>query len=638
MAFVNDVLSAVVLGADINKQKSDITPETKEGIVSEKLPELTLEMKDDEILKLTNKWRTDWDNSPAKAEWLQKCDENENYWLGKQYDQPAVDKQRAQVDNLIFESLETYLPQVTRRNPEPLVTLDNSEDSTTQKQEYVLKLKNRLGDLADKNKLRLKLKRTARYWGIYLLGVVKYGWGMDGDIPVVRALRPKKLILDPDAVIDEDGYNGNRIGEYRRLEASTIISIMGDIASAESKKYINDQLKDNMGTMLQFIEWWTPQYMCWELDKHILLKRKNPHWNYDSNQTNEVVDDYGNTTQQEEEVKGINHFPASKMPYDFLVVFNIGDRPMDNTSLIGQNLANQDLINKRNKQIDKNADKANNGCIVSLERSGLTQSQAKTVSDAVRKGGTVTIPAGSAQEAIYFPVVNALPGDVYNQLVDTRNRMRDIFGTRGSSAAGITSEKTVRGKIISRGLDTDRIGGGISEYLEQLADNVYNWVYQLLLVYDTGYQFAQGVTPPKVVISVKEGSLLPKDSTTIANQAIELGAAGKLSLIDMYKRLEWPNPEEVAANVWLEKNAPELLYQNNPLVTQAITGMQQAKMEEAKMKVLGEQVKTNQDIQVEKAKADAKAEADIKTKRPAVPEGGESLLTAVPQNEALPQQ
>jgi hypothetical protein len=208
--------------------------------------------------------------------------------------------------------------------------------------------------------------------------------------------------------------------------------------------------------------------------------------------------------------------------------------------------------------------------------------------------------------------------------------MRDIFGTRGSSPAGITSENTVRGKIINKTLDTDRVGGGISEYLEQLADNAYNWIYQLLLVYDTGYQFVKGVTPPKVVLSVKEGSLLPKDSTTIANQAIELGSAGKLALIDMYKRLEWPNPEEVAANVWLETNAPQLLYQNNPLVMQAITGMQQAQMTQEQRDAEALQNKNNQEIEKERVKAEVK--------RPATPKGGESILSAVPQNEVLPQQ
>jgi hypothetical protein len=121
----------------------------------------------------------------------------------------------------------------------------------------------------------------------------------------------------------------------------------------------------------------------------------------------------------------------------------------------------------------------------------------------------------------------------------------------------------------------------VSEYLEQLADEAYNWIVQLLYVYDDDHQMQNGMTSPRIDISVKEGSLLPKDSTTIANQAIDLCTKGKMSLLDMYKRLEYPNPEELAANVWLEANAPEVLYGNDPRIAQVIQQKQQAAQQAA---------------------------------------------------------
>jgi len=596
------------LGADIE--------ETTEGIVSEKLPELTLNMSDTDLVTLFDKYERIWKNSPKKTDWEKQIEENEKYWLGQQHDNAKADKTRSMVDNLIFESLETYLPQMTRRNPEPIVALvasekeaDDSENPT--KTAYVHKVKNRLADLSDLNKMRLKLKKGARHWAIFQLGVAKYGWDLDKDIPIVRIVRPKKLILDPDATIDEDGYTGNRIGEYRKLEADIILGIISnEKGNEEAIKAINEKIgkdgTDGKGTEIQFIEWWTPQYLCWKLGKNILLKKKNPHWNYDKTEQPEPtdiasegvsVDTYGNTDVQPVETKGFNHLPVPQMPYSFLSVFNLGDQPMDKTSLIGQNLTNQDKINKRNRQIDKNADKMNGGAVISLSRSGLTQGQAKGVVEAVRKGGAVIIPDGAPQDAIYFPDVKGLPNDVYNDLVDTRSRLRDIFGTAGSSQAGLSDEKTVRGKILSRGLDGDRIGGGVSEYLEQFADDIYNYLYQLLLVYDPAFQFVGGGIPPKVIISVKEGSLLPKDSITIANQAIELGTANKMSLVDMYKRLEYPNPEELAANVWLETNAPHLLYKNNPLVAEAMQMQQQTAQAEADQRTQDESLKHDRSLE-----------------------------------------
>jgi len=358
---------------------------------------------------------------------------------------------------------------------------------------------------------------------------------------------------------------------------------MGEKPEPEAVKAVKELVKDDTGTEVSFVEWWTPEYMCWKLGEHILLKRKNPHWNYDETIEDEAVDEYGNGTPTNEEKLGNNHFASPEMPYCFLSVFNLGDQPMDKTSLIQQNLSNQDLINKRNRQIDKNADSMNNGMVVSMGRSGLTKEQSSGVTEALRKGGTVVIPDGSPRDAIDRFPANPLPADVFNQLMDIRARTRDIFGVAGSSQAGLSDEQTVRGKIISRGLDTDRIGGGVTEYLEQFADDIYNWFVQLLYVYDTGFQFIEGAVPPKVVVSVKEGSLLPKDSTSLANQALELAGMGKIANIDLYKRLEYPNPEELAANVWLETNAPHLLYRDNPLVMEALQMQQMQAQQEQEM-------------------------------------------------------
>lgn len=599
-------VGADTLGADVNKLKTGDQSDTKQGVVSAKLPELTLEMSSEDVGKLTSKWLKIWDESPTKAEWLKLCEDNENYWVGKQFDTPKGSKERPNVDNLIFESLETYLPQITRRNPDPIVSLDEGQEGTDVTNQYLVKVKTKLGNIADKSKLRLKLKRVARNWGIYLIGVVKYGWDLDKDMPAVRVIRPKKLVLDPDAWIDEDGYTGNRIGEYRKMEAGKLLKLMGEPTEAkegemldeattkentsltDAIKAVKEKVKDDLATDIQFIEWWTREYMCWTLDNHVLLKRKNPHWNYDRTiepvlgpdgqpditAPTTAVDEMGGVSAEAQEIPGINHFTVPQMPYSFLVVFNLGDQPMDKTSLITQNLANQDRINKRNKQIDKNADNMNEGLVVSLERAGLSDSQAKNVSAALRKGGVVAIPSGNPQEAIWRPDTPGLPADVFNDRNDMRDRMRDIFGTRGSSAGGLNTEQTVRGKILARGTDTDRIGGGVSEYLEQLADDIYNWMVQLLYVYDPEFQFGEGEVPPRILVSVKEGSLLPKDSTTIANQAIELASAGKMSNLDLYKRLEYPNPEEMAANAWLEVNAPEILYAGDQRVAQALAARQ----------------------------------------------------------------
>ena len=597
------------LGANVNKRRGDASQETAEGVVGGRTPELELDKSDEDLVKISNAWEKAWNDSDVKAKWEQRGEENEKYWMGDHYNRPELDKTRPIKDNAIFEGLETYLPQVTRRNPDPMVALAVGEDKAQEKQDYAHAVQLELGEIADEVKLRLKLKGAARHWSIRLLGALKVGWDLDKDIPAVKVVRPQRLILDPEATVDEDGYTGDRIGEHRRLPAWKIVSIIErQGGSKENVEYItNDLAKGEMATEVGFVEWWTTEHLFWKCGEHVLLKRKNPHWNYEQEaptvtaesaqgvQTEQPVQAPETTPELPQgapavpqlpqgpagptgPIQAVNHFKSRRMPYLLLSIFNLGKQPVDVTSLMGQNLSNQDLVNKRTKQIDKNADNSNGGLVVSLERSGLTKGQADRVAEALRKGGVVTIPAGAPSEAVYKPPMGELPVYVYNQLVDTRNRIRDIWGTRGSSPAGLESETTVRGKILNKGLDTDRIGGGISEYLEQLADDVYNWFVQLLYVYDDRFQeqFAQGVIPPRLKISVKEGSLLPKDSASIANQAIELAGAGKMSLIDLYKRLDYPNPQEIAANVWLEVNAPEVLLAEDPRVQQVIQSRQNA--------------------------------------------------------------
>lgn len=602
---IRDILSEAFysLGRSINKRVGDTTQENAEGVVGPRLPELTLDMEDDAIVKLSDAWEKAWDDSDVKSKFIQMGDENEKYWKGEHYDKPNVEKSRSVVDNAIYEGLETYLPQVTRRNPEAMVELAVGVEQTPQNQQFANALKLELGELADDLKLRLKLKGAARNHEVRLLGAIKLGWDIDNDRPALKVVRPTKLILDPAATVDEDGYTGERIGERRKLPAWKLVRLIEKTkGSEETVKAIKDAAKDEMATELGFIEWWTPEYFFWKMGKTVLLKRKNPHWNYEPEQPEQTAAPEGEPQaigleepqppaggpaipalpqgqpEAAQAPKAVNHFVTPRMPFVLLSTANLGIQPVNVTSNMSQNLANQDLINKRTKQIDKNADTANNGFVVSLERSGLNADQAKRVANAIRNGGVVGIPSGSPQEAVWKPPAGELPAFVYNQLVDTRNRVRDIWGTRGSSPAGMESEKTVRGKFINRQLDTDRIGGGMAEYLEQMADDLYNWLVQLLYVYDDRFvrAISEGAQIPKVKISVKEGSLLPKDSTTIANQAVDLATAGKMSLVDMYKKLDYANPEEMAANVWLEANAPELLFENDARVQKVIQARQAA--------------------------------------------------------------
>lgn len=590
------------LGADINKVKSDkILNENEQGVSGELLDELKLDMPDDELLALKKKWETQWEGYEKEILHLQK--ENEIYWLGRQHSGTQYKPtERPQNDNLIFESLETYLPLATKNNPEPVVDGDGTESGT----EISNTVQKYLISLADRLRFKMHIKQVARNWALYFVGVAKIGWSFAENEITLTTPRPQKLILDPDGTITASGeYDGNYVGETRKDTARVLLTRFSKtneitdqqtaIGVEEAKRenldeigqVIWDECQGKLGTEIQYQEWWTPDKVFWTLKKNVLGKFKNPHFNYQGTiQT--MTDQMGNQTQMP--TKAQNHFKNPKMPYVFLSVFNLGKHPHDDTSLITQNLANQDVVNKRQRQIDKNVDWTNGGWAISGDKSGLTRDEAANAIEAARKGGGLWIPQGTVGEAIVPLTRPGLPADVFNHLQDVRTEMRNSFGTRGSTPQGTISEQTVRGKLITKGQDGDRIGGGISEYLEVFSKQVYDWFVQLIYVYydeehkativgDAGAREQITLSAQKIAcqltVNVKTGSMIPKDSLTKANQAVDLFTAGALDPLTLYDRLEFPNPREAATRLilyhanlpgYIQKYFPELaqLFQPQP--------------------------------------------------------------------------
>lgn len=554
---LKDVWGTISSGVNRAKDKPE---EAQEGVVSEFLPELTVSTSDEELLSSAKKWMKDW--SAYEQTIRPKQEECEKYWKGQQYGS-STDDDRPQMDNLIFESLETFLPRATKSNPEPVVNSDNSEEGDA----YAKDVATTLAYLANRNNLRLKIKKATRFWALWFLGVGKICW--EDDEPDFKIIRTQKIILDKDGYIDEAGfYQGAYVGEYKQKEA-------GEMAREfpNKKDFIEEMCNDNMKTRISYIEWWTDDMVFWQLKDEILGKMKNPHWNYPEVVTE--VDEYGNVTESEQE--GKNHLAKPTMPYLFLSVFNLGKQPHDDTSLIWQNLSAQDRHNKRLRQLDKNIDNKNGALVVSGD--SFEKHQAAEAGKAMRKGGVIWAPRGKAGEAAAVLVGGDVPQEAYQDLIDTRESLRSIFGTTGLTAQGMQRTDTVRGKIIVGQKDDDRIAGGVSEYIEQLANQVFNWWVQMMYVYYDEPHYAMVLGDERAAkmaklstdtmdrilqVTVKEGSMAPRDQLTKRNEAIDLWGAGALDLITLLDRLDFPNPKETAKNV--------VLWQTNP---QALVGIEQ---------------------------------------------------------------
>lgn len=541
------VKGALGLFDDVNK-----TPTTGDQSV-EGQDEYSSTYSDTDVLGLTKEWSDKYVNYYTDIEKTQSA--AYAYWLGQQKTS-AIDNIEGTniVDNLIFEALETFLPIATRANPDPLVSSDNSDEG----QALAKDVKDALVYQADKQKLRMKLKSVTRNWALLRLGVIEVSYDYQTDDIKTTVINSKRVLLDPKGHIDESGlFTGDWIGVRHDFSVSTLKKMFPKKAQKILEKGNNKE-----GTKLEIIKWWYKGTdVFFTLDHDVVLdKKKNPHWNYDGVIT---INDPETGSNAEVEIQGRNHYPQPISPYVFLGVFKTGLQPHDDTSLILQNIGIQDQINKRWRQLDRNVEGMNNGIVVNGKL--MTQEQAAEAASALRRGASIRV-MGDPREAFMRAEVPALPGDVWKSLVDAREQLKNIFGISGATPSGIAREETARGKILTNQLDSSRIGGGVTEYIEQVADTVYNLYVQMMYVHYDNEHFINtlGVEQGSemaalrntrftrnLVVTVKEGSLIPKDPLTERNEAVDLWSAQAIDPITLYKKLDYPDPMGAAKQLLL---------------------------------------------------------------------------------------
>lgn len=484
------------------------------------------------------------------------------YWLGKQRSEEysisdSSKNRRDLVDNLIFEAVETFLPIATRSNPDPLVTADPSDIG----QSIAHDIKCALVDWADRNKLRRQLARATRNWTWAKIGVLKIYWDVPTKSIKIEEINPKRMMFDKDGYIDVGGFFvGDWEAEKKKASADTLSKMF-----PKKKKEILEKAKGKIGTKLDYFECWDRgKDIFYVIDDDLVLgKYKNPNWNYDG-VAKSTDPETGEET--ESEIQGTNHLKEPTSPYRYLSIFSTGLQPHDETSLIQQNISLQDEVNTTERQISKNVASMNNGMVVSGK--SFTEDQAAQASSALRRGVSIRVPNGDVREAVARFPAPPLPPDVFNHLEDMRGQVKNIFGTSGSTPEGLKSTETVRGKVLINQQDSSRIGGAVTEQIEQLADSIYNLVVQFMFVYYDEEHFittAGAVSGMELItlkntnflllktlsITVKEGSLVPKDPLTQRNEAIDLWSANAIDPLSLYKKLDFPDPSEATQQLIL---------------------------------------------------------------------------------------
>ena len=531
-------------------------PQKQEGLVSPLMSELELDISDEEILGAIKALERDW--APFEETLSQQREENIRFWKGKQSEvglsEHNLDLWKGkELDNALFEATETFLAQATKTNPEPVITSPSNNESVTQ---FCKSLKDILVYDADRSRMKLKIKRSVRNWDLARSGVIQVIFDEEENRIDLKVIRPQDLILQKNAVIEDGFYCGSMLAWRRENSARELIKMF-----PKEEQFLKAKVDDKLETRLGYLEVWTNEYRCYRMEDKILGKSKNPHFNY----SKEEVGEYNEETKEVEKKEGtpLNHFRKPKIPFLFLSVYNLGQHPVDETTLFEQCIPYQRIIDRRMRQISTNIDDINNG--YKGDPAYFTEDTLQEAIQAVREGDGVLCPPGS----LVKEQGTALPSDVFQNLLDTRQRLKDVYGVTGLTPSGIRGEDTVRGKILTKGADGDRIGSGVIEYVEQFADAIFNYCVQMIYVYYQKDELVRILGDEKaseflglqaymvdkdVLVSVKEGSLIPKDDLTKRNEAVDMWAAQSTDPISYFEALDKGDPEEAAYKLFLWTN------------------------------------------------------------------------------------
>ena len=579
--------------SDTNKvPESDI--HSKEGQTGERYDALAFNLDDAKLLKLRDDYEKRY--APYEGKMKKIWERNLESYLGKKKDGTWLDGDEPLAANLQFEAEETFLAAALAKNPEPVVYCDNSEEGNN----IAGDVKTMLAFHSDQLVIKRKLALVVRQWSIYHLGVLKYGWntvnvdGEDRGDVTVENRRIQDFIFDPQGYVNAHGEFVGGMGERIKVTAEKLIEMF-----PKHKDYINLEVDGMLGTEVTYTEWWSAdeKFTFTTFKEKVLDKHKNQYYNYpqpaiDILTGQPQIDP--NTGQPVLSTSKGNHFSQPKKPYTFLSVYSLQEQPHDVTGLIEQNIANQKKISKRSEQIDINVSQSNNG--YAFSENNFNAETAKQAANARRKGNPIIVPSGGPMGEAIMPLpAQDMPASIFNEVEMSKNDLRASWGINGITAQKPEEDQTARGMIINQSNDTSRIGGGIGDALEQVADSCFNWLTQLYYVFYDEPHFAAIMGNAKAVeyvtlsamsmgrqliVSVSPDSLKPKDEVTQINLAQALFDKGAIGPKTLLKMLDFPDPDEAAADGVLYKMDPMAYMQLNfPDFAQKLQMAQQQQMQ-----------------------------------------------------------
>lgn len=500
---------------------------------------------------------------------LEKVNANIKYYVGEQVDRSKLTAGEAEVFvNRILVAIETMASIVTSVTPLPWVIVT---PKTKRARDLENKLERHLRDAWEYEvNMQQKMERLFRKHALSRVGFIKVFWNKAKDCFDAKLVDLKDLRFDLDAQsIDDTKF----ICEFPIL---TIEELMVKFPDKKNKKYLEDlslKFGGGMRSKIRYQEYWGVKinekgekevYVIYKHDKHIFDIEENPYW-----------------------TKGENHFRFQRIPYIALNSMSLGTSIVDDTSAVENAISIQDLINKRKRQIDKNAWLAN-GIMVTHANAMSKEEFAKI------NGKTAKVYLSGDVEDIggAFGKITgrSLERGVYEDMYDSKNEIDNIFGTHETTRG--STQRELSGKSIAMLRDADYGRQDLTgRSYEQVAEEFYNWAVQMMYVKYKGerpilssnedylpedeMKRGRGLVAKdsrddviskddfkglKVKVIVKRGSTRPKDPESMREMAIMLRQTGVLNPLTFFEMVGVDNPRREARREFMWQQDPSLLF------------------------------------------------------------------------------
>lgn len=540
---------------------SDLDPNK---VTNEPIELFDLDLQDDVLVKRCVKTLEDninhWQNRPW---YLQQTDlENIAYILGDQIDEKyLLPHQTRYVDNRLFASLRAILAYATGQTAKPSC----SPSKTDEKAKHIAKdMEAFLYQHAQDHKVNDKMRLATKNLIVRKRGCIKLyfdkNYGPYGDVCTDN-------IDVADVVIDKYAKYGCDPDTVYFKQSCSIQELISKFPDKE-KEILNfySIVRGTYSQMSRYVTYWEcwftyydeekkkRQGLCWFIPEStvVLGKMRNPNWIY---------------TGSDKKDRIINFTSEPIKPFSWLNYWNTGRSFIDETCLIDQAVPQQDILNKRGRQIVENADYANGRTLV--DKRVMEESDAKKfVNKSPKTIGLVdtTSSGNDINKAVLQLPATQLPSYVLEDKYDARNEIDTIMGTpqqfRGEQPASksptLGQDLLVRNQAAA--LQDDIVGA-----INRAWEDYYTKLLQMLRVYssDEYWIMAKGTDgqyvqvtltddniDTNVRLSVQVDSTLPIDKASQRQMAIQLAQLpGRIDDLSLFEMMGLPEPDKLAERV-----------------------------------------------------------------------------------------